>query len=116
MPHPTDIYVGSRVREARAARGMSQEQLGRQLGISFQQIQKYEKGTNRIGASRLWDIGKALGVPVSYFFEGVEDGMETPDSQLPRRTIHLAKQLDSIPDEQVRAQLLNLIKAFVDGE
>ncbi|MEP9372082.1 helix-turn-helix transcriptional regulator [Mesorhizobium sp. KR1-2] len=68
-PNPTDVYVGSRIRLRRNMLGMSQENLGEQLGITFQQIQKYEKGTNRVGASRLQAISSILAVPVSFFFE-----------------------------------------------
>ena len=69
-PNPIDVHVGSRVRLRRMMTGMSQEKLGEHLGITFQQIQKYEKGTNRIGASRLQSISNVLQVPVSFFFEG----------------------------------------------
>ncbi len=68
-PNPIDVHVGSRVRLRRTMQGMSQEKLGDALGITFQQIQKYEKGTNRIGASRMQQISAALNVPVSFFFE-----------------------------------------------
>ena len=67
-----DGHVGRRVRERRREIGMSQEKLGNVLGVSFQQIQKYEAGTNRVSASRLWDITEALEVDVGYFFEGIE--------------------------------------------
>lgn len=110
MPHPTDIHVGRKVREARAAKGMSQEQLGKILGVSFQQVQKYEKGTNRIGSSRLYDIAKALDTPVTYFFDGIEDA-PADQKALPRRTIELAKRIDSIQDDNIRSQVLSLIKA-----
>ena len=111
MPHTTDIHVGRKVREARAAKGMSQEQLGKMLGVSFQQVQKYEKGTNRIGSSRLWDIATSLETPITYFFEGVENEAELNSKALPRRTIELAKKIDSISDDNVRNQVLNLIRA-----
>src|SRR6188474_871495 len=68
-PNPIDIHVGSRIRLRRTMLGMSQEKLGEALGITFQQIQKYEKGTNRVGASRLQNISSILNVPVSFFFE-----------------------------------------------
>lgn len=68
-PNPIDVHVGSRVRLRRMMLGMSQEKLGEHLGITFQQIQKYEKGTNRIGASRLQAIARVLSVPVAFFFE-----------------------------------------------
>ena len=67
-----DAHVGRRVRERRNALGMSQEKLGNVLGVSYQQIQKYEAGTNRVSASRLWDIAKLLEVDLAYFFEGIE--------------------------------------------
>ena len=70
MPNPIDKHVGSRVRMRRMMVGMSQEKLGDALGLTFQQIQKYEKGTNRIGASRLQQISLVLQVPISFFFEG----------------------------------------------
>ena len=70
-PNPTDKYVGSRVRMRRLMLGMSQEKLGEKLGLTFQQVQKYEKGTNRIGASRLQHISQILKVPVAFFFDGV---------------------------------------------
>jgi transcriptional regulator with XRE-family HTH domain len=73
-PNPIDKHVGSRVRMRRVLIGMSQEKLGEALGLTFQQVQKYEKGTNRIGASRLQQISTILGVPVSFFFEGAPGG------------------------------------------
>jgi transcriptional regulator with XRE-family HTH domain len=72
-PNPTDKHVGSRVRMRRMMLGMSQEKLGDALSLTFQQVQKYEKGTNRIGASRLQQIAVFLQVPVSFFFEGAPD-------------------------------------------
>ena len=69
-PNPVDKYVGSRVRMRRIMLGMSQEKLGEALGLTFQQIQKYEKGTNRVGASRIQQISEVLQVPVSFLFEG----------------------------------------------
>lgn len=73
QPSSIDAHVGSRVRLRRMLIGMSQEKLGELLGLTFQQVQKYEKGANRIGASRLFDISQILGVPVSYFFDDVPD-------------------------------------------
>jgi len=73
-PNPIDVHVGSRVRLRRMMLGMSQEKLGEGLGITFQQIQKYEKGTNRIGASRLQHIARLLTVPVSFFFDDAPGG------------------------------------------
>ena len=69
QPNPIDIHVGSRIRLRRTMLGMSQEKLGESLGITFQQIQKYEKGTNRVGASRLQNISSILNVPVAFFLK-----------------------------------------------
>jgi transcriptional regulator with XRE-family HTH domain len=74
IPNPVDKHVGSRVRLRRMILGLSQEKLGEAVGLTFQQIQKYEKGANRIGASRLQQISGALGVPVAFFFEGLKEG------------------------------------------
>ncbi len=84
QPNPIDIHVGSRVRLRRMMLGMSQEKLGEHLGITFQQIQKYEKGTNRIGASRLQHIARVMNVPVSFFFEDAP-GRAAPADTRPRR-------------------------------
>src|ERR1700752_5241949 len=73
-PNPIDVHVGSRVRFRRMLLGMSQEKLGEKLGLTFQQIQKYEKGINRIGASRLLDLAQVLGVPVQFFYEEAPSG------------------------------------------
>lgn len=73
MSHPVDEFVGQRLRHRRWLVGMTQQQLGEAVGIKFQQIQKYESGVNRVSASRLWDISRALSVPVSFFFEGLQD-------------------------------------------
>jgi transcriptional regulator with XRE-family HTH domain len=78
-PNPVDKYVGSRVRMRRIMLGMSQEKLGEALGLTFQQVQKYEKGTNRVGASRIQQISEILQVPVSFLFEGGPSGTSGPD-------------------------------------
>lgn len=77
-PNPIDVHVGQKVRARRLLVGMSQDKLGTSLGITFQQIQKYEKGTNRIGASRLQQISQLLQVPVSYFFENADETASAP--------------------------------------
>jgi transcriptional regulator with XRE-family HTH domain len=79
-PNPVDKYVGSRVRMRRIMLGMSQEKLGEALGLTFQQVQKYEKGTNRIGASRIQQISGILQVPVSFLFEGGPGGVNADGS------------------------------------
>jgi transcriptional regulator with XRE-family HTH domain len=73
VPHFTDLHVGAQVRKRRKALGMSQETLAKAVGLTFQQIQKYERGSNRISASKLHEIGHHLGMPIAYFFEGLPD-------------------------------------------
>ena len=86
-PNPVDKYVGSRVRMRRIMLGMSQEKLGEALGLTFQQVQKYEKGTNRVGASRIQQISEILQVPVSFLFEGGPSGTASAEAsaKAPRR-------------------------------
>ena len=79
--HPVDVHVGKQLRTQRALFGLSQSELAKQLGITFQQLQKYESGANRTSASRLWQASKILGVPVSYFFEGL-DGKADPAADI----------------------------------
>ena len=109
MPHPTDIHVGQKLREARRLQCISQEKLASMIGVSFQQVQKYENGSNRIGASRLWDISTNLKIPVSFFFEGMENS--PAEGQLSRQTVRLAHQLESISNQKVRNRILQLISA-----
>lgn len=80
-PNPIDVHVGNRIRLRRTLLGLSQERLASLLGLTFQQVQKYERGMNRVGASRLWDIGKVLEVPISFFYEDMEQDVA---SQSPR--------------------------------
>src|SRR5690348_18309853 len=75
-PNPIDIHVGSRVRLRRTLLGMSQEKLGEAIGLTFQQVQKYERGANRVGSSRLFDLGRVLDVPISYFFEDMPNAVQ----------------------------------------
>src|SRR5918998_2050696 len=74
-PSPIDVHVGGRVRLRRTLMGMSQERLGEALGLTFQQVQKYERGVNRIGASRLFDLARVLDVPIGFFFDDMPDGV-----------------------------------------
>lgn len=115
MAHPVDVYVGRKIREARAAMKISQQKLGKKLGVSFQQVQKYEKGANRIGTSRLYQISRELGIgDLNWFVEGYEKRGSLQKAP-PRRAIELANEIDSIKDPKVKAQLLNLIKACVQA-
>jgi transcriptional regulator with XRE-family HTH domain len=132
QPNPIDVYVGSRVRLRRMMLSMSQEKLGESLGITFQQIQKYEKGTNRIGASRLQHIARVLTMPVSYFFEGAPgvtaavpplaaDGAdfgEMPatnfvvDFLSTSEGIQLNKAFVRIKDAKLRRRVIDLVRAI----
>ena len=118
-PHPTDVQVGARVRQRRMQLGMSQEKLGDALGLTFQQVQKYERGTNRVGASRLWDMSRILGVPVSYFYSRAEDdegsaglapGGEDPMTR--RETTELVRAYYRISDPAMRRRIFELAKAL----
>jgi len=129
-PNPIDIHVGSRVRLRRNMLGMSQEKLGESLGITFQQIQKYEKGTNRVGASRLQAIASVLSVPVSFFFEDAPDipGSPTAGFREDNSTSYVVDFLNSteglqlnrafvkIADPKVRRRVVDLVKALADED
>ncbi|MCW2310092.1 helix-turn-helix domain-containing protein [Rhodobium gokarnense] len=129
-PNPIDIHVGSRVRLRRMMLGMSQEKLGEHLGITFQQIQKYEKGTNRIGASRLQHIATVLKVPVAFFFEdapgtpeeaakGFEEGKPATyvvDFLSSSEGLALNKAFVQIKDAKVRKRIVDLVKSLADDE
>src|SRR5690348_6952984 len=125
-PNPIDVHVGTRVRLRRTLLGMSQEKLGEAIGLTFQQVQKYERGANRVGASRLYDLSRVLDVPVSFFFEDLErttaaagegakpgaaDRQES-DPMLKRETLELVRAYYKIPDVQVRRRLFELAKAL----
>lgn len=128
-PAPVDKYVGNRLRMRRILVGMSQEKLGEALDLTFQQIQKYEKGTNRISASRLQRIAHILGVPVTFFFEGApsdrpegEAGFgEAPQAEFSfdllstPEGIQLAKAFMAIDDPKVRRRVVDLVSTLVDG-
>ena len=126
-PNPIDIHVGGRIRLRRMMSGLSQERLGEQMGLTFQQIQKYEKGANRVGASRLFQLAQVLEVPVSYFFDDLESEADTlkptgfaePKSQdfvleflNSREGLELNRAFVKIQDPQVRRRILELIKSL----
>ncbi len=122
MKHPVDIHVGKRVRHRRWLVGMTQQQLAEKVGIKFQQIQKYETGMNRVSASRLWDISDALGVPVSFFFDGLGDisDKETAESAIPmdimadKEALELVRSYYSMPENQ-RRRLFDLARVLSDA-
>jgi len=127
-PHHIDVHVGSRVRLRRMFIGMSQERLGDQMSLTFQQIQKYEKGTNRIGASRLFQLAEVLNVPVGFFFEGLETphqaaGFAEPNSESyvmdfldSREGVELNRAFVRIKDPKVRKSIVDMVRAMADAE
>jgi transcriptional regulator with XRE-family HTH domain len=124
-PNPVDKYVGSRVRMRRIMLGMSQEKLGEALGLTFQQIQKYEKGTNRVGASRIQQISEILQVPVSFLFEGgpsttagVEGEGTSPtyvsDFLATSEGLALTRAFTRISDAKLRRSIVDLVEKIAD--
>ena len=119
MKKSVDVHVGQRVRQRRWMVGMTQQQLGDRVGIKFQQIQKYEAGTNRISASRMWDIAAAMEVPVSFFFEGLEGqvadtGAARGDILTDKEALQLVRAYYSIPENQ-RRRLFDLARVLSDA-
>jgi transcriptional regulator with XRE-family HTH domain len=119
IPNPIDVHVGKRIRMRRLFLGMNQETLANALGLTFQQVQKYEGGANRVSASRLSAMADILGVPISFFFSELQigDSPPTPEERIARErmerpeTIELVRLYYAIPDEQVRRQFLEMVKA-----
>ena len=111
-----DVHVGKRIRLRRTLLGMSQEQLGNALNITFQQVQKYERGANRVSASRLWDISQIIDVPISYFFEDMSD---TTLKASPRRVSASGAELvivDDAKDPMARRETLELVRTYYSIE
>lgn len=125
MKHPVDVHVGKRIRHRRWMVGMTQQQLGETVGIKFQQIQKYETGMNRVSASRLWDIAQAMEVPISFFFEGVEEENAVVDDMVhskqkgdllaDKEALELVRSYYSIPEQQ-RRRLFDLARVLSDDD
>jgi transcriptional regulator with XRE-family HTH domain len=129
-PNPIDVHVGSRIRLRRNMTGMSQEKLGEHLGITFQQIQKYEKGTNRVGASRLQAIASIMEVPPAFFFENAPTDEHTPIGGLSEDSsmtsvmefcsssegIQLNRAFVKIGDPKIRRRILELVKSLSDDD
>jgi len=135
MAHPVDVHVGKRLRLRRSMLGLSQDSLGKEIGVTFQQIQKYERGVNRVGASRLYDFSRALGVPVGYFFDEYDSLKAANDSdgvtglaedkstfiaesdyrtQMDtKETMALVRAYYKIKDANVRKKIVSLVKAMV---
>lgn len=134
-PNPIDVHVGRRLRLRRTLLGMSQERLGQLLGLTFQQIQKYERGVNRIGSSRLYELGQILDVPVSFFFDDMSEDRQARELLAPglaeepagfafddvrelqldkRETLELVRAYNRISDPAVRKRLFELAKALAN--
>jgi transcriptional regulator with XRE-family HTH domain len=127
--NPIDLQVGNRVRIRRMLIGMSQERLGDLLGLTFQQVQKYEKGVNRIGAGRLFEVSRILNVPIDFFYEGVaaqlagQSGMSEPEGAPPvmefvssGEGLQLSLAFMKIKDAKVRKRVLDLVKSLAEEE
>ncbi len=113
MPHPIDIHVGAKLRAIRVSRGLSQTQLGKSVGLSFQQIQKYETAANRISASTLFMLCQKLGVePASFFSDFDSEAAPDPLAECSTRTVRVAAMLASVPEGSVKTKLYNLIEAL----
>ncbi len=129
---PIDKHVGERVRMRRMLLGMSQERLGEQLGLTFQQVQKYEKGVNRIGASRLFDLAQVLGVPIQYFYDSmsaaVSGHLSAPgfadkpgetyvaDFLSSRDSVELNKAFARITDPRIRRSIVDMVRSIAGEE
>src|SRR6201991_3339387 len=122
--NPIDAQVGNRVRIRRMLIGMSQEKLGDLLGLTFQQVQKYEKGVNRIGAGRLFEIARILGVPIDFFYDGVAASTEGLSAAAPPvmefvssgEGLQLSLAFMKIKDPKVRKRVLDLVKSLAEEE
>jgi transcriptional regulator with XRE-family HTH domain len=125
MVHPVDEFVGKRLRERRTLMGLSQEGLAKTVGITFQQVQKYERGTNRMSASRLYEFAHVLDISVAFFFEGYRDasmleGMQEAsvafehEDKLGREVLELTKAYHRIPNQKTRRAVNDLIRSIAD--
>jgi transcriptional regulator with XRE-family HTH domain len=122
VPDPIDVHVGARIRTRRLLIGMNQETLAKALDLTFQQVQKYEGGANRVSASRLSEIAAILGVPIGYFFEDIASGDATDKRGLEARerlqrpeAIELIRSYYAITDQRVRSQFIEMVKAVAQS-
>ncbi len=113
-PHPIDLHVGRRLRELRMLNGLGQTEIAKLLGITFQQVQKYERGTNRVSASRLYDIAQALKVPVSYFYDDIPH--ELTDKSIAQRNKIVTQLFVSREDPMQRRETLELVRSYYGVE
>lgn len=114
FPNPIDIHVGGRIRLRRTLLGMSQERLADAIGLTFQQVQKYERGANRVGSSRLFDLSRILDVPMSYFFDEMAPGVadKTPSKLMGRAQVRTEYE----PDPMAKRETLELVRAYYKVE
>jgi transcriptional regulator with XRE-family HTH domain len=125
-PHPVDRHVGLHIRMRRKALGISQERLAEALGLTFQQVQKYERGANRVSASKLWEIARALKTNVAYFYEGLEDeadatsrgfmGVNAQEFLLTPEGMELAAAFPRVRKPGLRRKVLDLVRAMAEME
>ncbi|MCX7558661.1 helix-turn-helix transcriptional regulator [Sulfitobacter sp. F26204] len=108
MSHPVDIHVGRKLKQIRTLRRLSQTDVARKLNLSFQQIQKYEIGSNRVAASRLFELAQILDVPPSFFFDGLHDNQNTPPQNDPGMEIVTA--LAAIKDDDIKSRIVTFIE------
>ena len=116
-PNPVDVHVGNRIRLRRTLLGLSQEKLASMLGLTFQQVQKYERGMNRVGASRLWDISKVLEVPINFFYEDMDKSVASQSPRMfsiPESDIDFLEEEEAIynDDPMQRQETIELVKAY----
>ncbi len=132
-PHPVDVHVGQRVKLRRTLMGMTQGKLGESIGLTFQQIQKYERGANRISARKLWQLSNVLDVPVSFFFDEMSDKVkasfpgyigETAEDGIPeeeltlhrRQTLELVRTFSKLQDPVIRKRVIDVVRAIAESE
>jgi transcriptional regulator with XRE-family HTH domain len=125
-PHPIDRHVGLRIRMRRKELGITQEKLAQALGLTFQQVQKYERGANRVSASKLWEVARALQAPVGYFYDGLAEGSESSTSStsltdaqeflLSAEGIELATTFPRVARPRLRRKILELVRTMAEAE
>jgi transcriptional regulator with XRE-family HTH domain len=127
-PNPVDLYVGGRIRMRRRSLGVSQERLADDLGLTFQQVQKYERGANRVSASKLYEIARSLQTPVAFFFEGLNDPTQAASHEeaMPDTSVHdflmtnegleLAAVFPKVKTPRLRRRILDLVRAIANED
>ncbi len=115
-PQDVDRYVGARMRDRRIMLGLTQQQMADLIGVTYQQAHKYEKGINRIAAGRLYDVARALGVDVGYFFQGLETNGDFQPTPQQRMLLELARCFISLPNRRHQEALCTLARVLAEGE